>query len=272
MHASVVFLLVGGALALVGGLWLLVASFRTSLLWGLACLLCSPLGPLLFVVLHWRAASTPFLVNLVGSLLAMGGLATLPPELRQPRPGSPAAPLLAQAQRATEAFARVGGNAVEQARGAPPPRTLYRWTDKEGSVNYTDDFNTIPERYRHRAQTTLGGNVVIVQSTPQERSKPRSSGSRREGSVRLLLFSAGWCPACRRLEASGVLERFASKHPDVPVERVDVDSQGQRAAQYGIRAIPTVVLVDSAGTELARPSHAGSEEALEQALSKAQGG
>ena len=39
---------------------------------------------------------------------------------------------------------------------------------------------------------------------------------------------------------------------EVPVQKVDVDENQQLSMQYSIRNIPTVVLVDNTGKELAR--------------------
>lgn len=56
--------LLGLLLAIVGGLWLLVVAFRTSLIWGLVCFI--PLGSLVFVLLHLEESKAPFLTSLAG--------------------------------------------------------------------------------------------------------------------------------------------------------------------------------------------------------------
>lgn len=62
----------------------------------------------------------------------------------------------------------------------------------------------------------------------------------------LLYFSAGWCGPCRQL--GPIMEQVGQ---EVPVQKVDVDAQPELAQQYGIRNIPTVVLVDG-GVDVAR--------------------
>jgi len=62
----------------------------------------------------------------------------------------------------------------------------------------------------------------------------------------LLYFSAGWCGPCRQL--GPIMEQVGQ---EVPVQKVDVDSQPELAQQYGIRNIPTVVLVND-GVDVAR--------------------
>ncbi len=53
----------GGLLALVGMVMLIVASFRVSVVWGLVSLLV-PFGMLIFSVVHWSAAKRGFLIQL----------------------------------------------------------------------------------------------------------------------------------------------------------------------------------------------------------------
>jgi hypothetical protein len=49
--------------ALIFGIQLLVIAFNTSILWGIGCLFVPFVG-LLFVILHWDEAKTPFLGSL----------------------------------------------------------------------------------------------------------------------------------------------------------------------------------------------------------------
>ena len=66
---------IGIAIFIIGGLGLLIAAFRTSLLWGLACLLVWP-AALAFTFVHWADAKNPFFLQLFGfSLLLVGGYA-----------------------------------------------------------------------------------------------------------------------------------------------------------------------------------------------------
>ena len=60
----------------------------------------------------------------------------------------------------------------------------------------------------------------------------------KEGKV-LVDFFATWCGPCKML--SPVLEEL-SNESDVLVVKVDVDEAGPLAAQYGIQAVPTLML------------------------------
>lgn len=65
--------------------------------------------------------------------------------------------------------------------------------------------------------------------------------------MKYLYFSASWCGPCRTL--GPIMQQVAT---EVPVEKVDVDSNQQLAMQYSIRNVPTVVLVNGEGKEFAR--------------------
>lgn len=60
----------------------------------------------------------------------------------------------------------------------------------------------------------------------------------KEGTV-LVDFFATWCGPCKML--SPVLEEL-SNESDVLIVKVDVDEAGPLAAQYGIQAVPTLML------------------------------
>ena len=63
---------VGIVLLVIGGLGTLIAAFKTSILWGLGCLLIAPVS-LIFLILHWDVAKNPFFLQLVGFALAWFG-------------------------------------------------------------------------------------------------------------------------------------------------------------------------------------------------------
>ena len=59
-----------------------------------------------------------------------------------------------------------------------------------------------------------------------------------EGTV-LVDFFATWCGPCKML--SPVLEELSNEN-DVSIIKVDVDEAGPLAAQFGIQAVPTLIL------------------------------
>lgn len=73
---------------------------------------------------------------------------------------------------------------------------------------------------------------------------------------KILRFSAEWCQPCKMLakniDAAGIT---------LPIEYIDVDEQGDLAAQYKIRGVPTLVLVEG-GQEVKRVSGVKSVDEL----------
>ena len=57
---------------ILGAIGTLIAAFKTSLLWGLGCLLIAPVS-LVFLVLHWDVAKNPFFLQLIGLALVFLG-------------------------------------------------------------------------------------------------------------------------------------------------------------------------------------------------------
>lgn len=64
---------------------------------------------------------------------------------------------------------------------------------------------------------------------------------------KILYFSAAWCGPCKML---GPIMDSVSE--EVAWEKINVDNNQELSMKYGIRNIPTLVLVDSNGNELNR--------------------
>jgi hypothetical protein len=67
------FLITGGGLAFLSGLAFLWAAFKKSVVWGLL-VFCVPFVSLVFLVMHWDVARTPFLANLAGWAMWYAGM------------------------------------------------------------------------------------------------------------------------------------------------------------------------------------------------------
>jgi hypothetical protein len=63
----------GGLIALVGAIWLLVVAFKKSVWWGLGSLLI-PFVSLVFVILNWQDSKSPFFTQIVGVALSVIGV------------------------------------------------------------------------------------------------------------------------------------------------------------------------------------------------------
>ncbi len=71
---------------------------------------------------------------------------------------------------------------------------------------------------------------------------------------KIIYFSAQWCGPCKQF--APVINQLQSE--GVNIQKVDVDKDNSLPAQYGVRNIPTLVLVDANGTELNRRVGTGS--------------
>ena len=64
---------------------------------------------------------------------------------------------------------------------------------------------------------------------------------------KLLYFSADWCQPCKQL--GPMMEKISQQ---IPIQKINVDSNPEVQAKYGVRNVPTVILVRDGGVELDR--------------------
>jgi YgiT-type zinc finger domain-containing protein len=73
MATSVKGLIAAGLLVLaIGGLWMIVAAFAVSPVWGIAFILSAFIAQLAFIFVHWDRAKSPLLTQFLGILLLIG--------------------------------------------------------------------------------------------------------------------------------------------------------------------------------------------------------
>ena len=69
-------LIIGLIIFIIGGIGFLIAAFKNSLLWGLGCLILSPIS-IIFLILHWSDAKNPFFLQLIGvAIMFIGSTGT----------------------------------------------------------------------------------------------------------------------------------------------------------------------------------------------------
>lgn len=79
----------------------------------------------------------------------------------------------------------------------------------------------------------------------------------------LLDFWATWCGPCQML--APVVDAIAESRPDIRVGKVNVDEQIELALQYGVRSIPTLIVMKNgevAATSIGYQSQAEIEAML----------
>ena len=74
--------LLGGVLAFIGNIWFLVAAFRVSIWWGLACLFL-PFVSFFFLIVHWNVAKRPFFYILFSIILLIAVIPVMVYNLKQ---------------------------------------------------------------------------------------------------------------------------------------------------------------------------------------------
>ena len=71
--------------------------------------------------------------------------------------------------------------------------------------------------------------------------------------MKYLYFSAPWCGPCRMF--GPIMEQVSQ---EIPVQKVNVDEDTNLSMKYSVRSVPTVVLIDESGKEIAR--HTGVQQ------------
>lgn len=74
---------------------------------------------------------------------------------------------------------------------------------------------------------------------------------------KIIRFTASWCAPCKMLAAT--LEDIKT---DTPIEVVDIDENMELAKQFGVRGVPTLVMVDG-DKEIARSVGMKNQKELE---------
>jgi thioredoxin 1 len=76
-------------------------------------------------------------------------------------------------------------------------------------------------------------------------------------------FWAAWCGPCRMV--GPIIDELATENNDVAIGKVDVMSNPESAAKYGVSSIPTIIFMKN-GSEVYRQRGAVPKAALQQII------
>ena len=109
-------------------------------------------------------------------------------------------------------------------------------------------------------QTYGTGNIAIEVDSSNFESEVINSDKKV-----LIDFYATWCGPCKTL--SPVLEDVARENEDIKLVKIDVDQNNELAYEYGITAMPTLVVIEN-GQEINRSVGAISKDMVLDLLEK----
>lgn len=127
---------------------------------------------------------------------------------------------------------------------------------KKAKLNYyvCDDKKTVCESHDQVVELTAVKRTA-TDAAPYDRAVASDAPAKKYDKITLLKFSAPWCPACIRLK-SETLNKPAVQAllKKVNFEEINIDlvENEKISDQYGVKAIPTVILVNEQGEELKR--------------------
>jgi len=86
--------------------------------------------------------------------------------------------------------------------------------------------------------------------------------------IHFLKFGAEWCSPCRALDP--ILNNFETDHINrVNIHRFDVDTESELTTKYGIRSIPTIIVIKN-GEDIDRISGPQTVQSLLKKLEDAE--
>lgn len=250
----IVLLGLGCLVGFVGGIMVLVAAFRQSLVWGLVSIFV-PFGHAVFTCLHWAEAKKGTLIGLAGLVICGGAFFTAPTEFRvgltQGRPLAaaaesqpPARDLTAQIadQRAkletqNATFAQDGEELSRQFAELEARRKALPAGDAGALAKFNADAAVYQARTTRRKQmfAEIESGQRELDALLAKRSLAAAGGA---GGRQVVMYSTSHCPACQMAK-----QYFAQK--GVRYQEIDVENSAAGRAAYerlGGRGVPLIMV------------------------------
>lgn len=254
---ALILLGIGVLAAVLGGIILLVAAFRQSVVWGLVALFV-PMGNIVFTCVHWAEARLGFLMNFGGVLVCIGAVFTMPDVRAAMKNGSLPMPAFAKVEPAKQVSAKELSQqimdkreAVEKLQGSfviigRELQTQYAALEdrraglKPADVVAVAKFNEEAAAYqaRNTQHRSLQQQITQTQADLEKLIATRNGASQPGGGKKVVMYTTARCPACVMAK-----QYFAKK--GVPYEEIDVErsAQGREAFQkLGGRGVPLIMV------------------------------
>jgi glutaredoxin len=264
---SLIAFLGGACVALIGTIFLLIAAFRQSIIWGLVALFV-PLGSLIYTCLHWADARTAFLAKVIGTGICFAGLFSIPGVQQQFWSGFNAGHAAAAAAAAgpnldqqiqdqrqkieslQAAFAQDGVELTKQYQLLGAQRKALKPGDTAAIAKFNEAAAAYQARNlrRKQMQQEMDAAQKHLDSLLDERSRAAAAH-------KVVMYTTSHCPAC-----TAARQYLAQK--GVRYQEIDVETSREGAEAFrklGGHGVP-LILVDDKRMEGFSP------QALEAAL------
>lgn len=149
-----------------------------------------------------------------------------------------------------------------EAKYKPTVKTEQKFTfkvvenTKKAKLNFyvCDDAKTVCEPHDQVVALTAAKRAA-TDAAPYDRAVAADAPAKKYDKITLLKFSAPWCPACIRLKSETMSKSAVQallKKVNLEEINIDLVENEKISNQYGVKAIPTVILVNEQGEELKR--------------------
>lgn len=78
---------------------------------------------------------------------------------------------------------------------------------------------------------------------------------------KVIRFTASWCAPCKALA-----KNLESVKTDIPIDVVDIDNDMSIAIEFGVRGVPTLVMLDENGNTVKKTTGLKTTQQLEEWL------
>lgn len=80
--------------------------------------------------------------------------------------------------------------------------------------------------------------------------------------AKLLHFTAIWCKPCEKIKP--IIEQYVVENPNVEYEQIDVDTAFNKAEEYNVMSIPTLISVDNNNKIIKRHTGIATKDQIEK--------